>query len=259
LRHRRSASGQRTVGSHLKAGLAMRHPNRADNTAARLHMTAASEYAVVPDIPDALLKVYLAQKEIAVDTELQGLRLGRDNVCLVQLSDRKQEVCLVRPEAPKAPPNLKKLLTHPQTIKVFHYALTDVCFLNSSLGIDVHPFRCTKVMSKLVRTYTDQHSLKDLVRELMGVELEKISQTSNWQRRDLSPAQLKYAANDVLHLLGCYDQLALMLKERGDLPTGITAEQMNEQAQNVLPTMVQLVLNGYGDKDQGWETSLFNH
>ncbi|HKI98231.1 MAG TPA: ribonuclease D [bacterium] len=222
-------------------------------------MASSSEYTVVPDIPDALLKVYLAQKEIAVDTELQGLRLGRDQVCLVQLSDRKQQVCLVRPEPPHAPPNLKKLLTHPQTIKVFHYALTDVAFLKLSLGIDVYPFRCTKVMSKLVRTYTDQHSLKDLVREFVGVELEKISQTSNWQRRDLSPAQLKYAANDVLHLLAVYDHLMQMLKERGKLPTGITAQEMNEHTQQALPTVVELIMNGYGDKDQGWETSLFNH
>jgi ribonuclease D len=222
-------------------------------------MAASSEYTVVPDIPDALLKVYLAQPVIAVDTELQGLRLYRDQVCLVQLSDRQQQVCLVRPEPPKAPPNLKKLLTHPHTIKVFHYALTDVAFLKVSLGIDVHPYRCTKVMSKLVRTYTDQHSLKELVREMVGVELEKVSQTSNWQRRDLSPAQLKYAANDVLHLLGVYEHLVQMLKERGKLPTGMTAEELNEHSQAALPTIVELVLNGYGDNDQGWETTLFSH
>jgi ribonuclease D len=222
-------------------------------------MAASSEYTVVPDIPDSLLKSYLDQKEIAVDTELQGLRLGRDQVCLVQLSDRKHQVCLVRPEPPKAPPNLKKLLTHPKTIKVFHYAMTDVAFLQASLGIVVHPYRCTKVMSKLVRTYTDQHGLKDLVREIIGMELEKYPQTSNWQSRDLSPAQLKYAANDVLHLLAIYEHLDRMLKDRGNLPTGITAVEMNEHSQLALPTIVELILNGYGDKDQGWQTSLFNH
>jgi ribonuclease D len=222
-------------------------------------MAPSSEYAVVPDIPDAVLKSYLAQPEIAVDTELQGLRLHRDQVCLVQLSDRQHQVCLVRPDPPAAPPNLKKLLTHPKTIKVFHYALTDVAFLASSLGIEVQPYRCTKVMSKLARTYTDQHGLKDLVREILGIELDKVSQTSNWQRRDLSPAQLKYAANDVLHLLAVYDSLKAMLKERGPLPTGVTAEQINEHSQQALPIIVELVLNGYGDKDQGWEVSLFNH
>jgi len=222
-------------------------------------MAASSEYAVVPDIPDAVLKSYLAQPEIAVDTELQGLRLGRDDVCLVQLCDREQQVCLVRPDPPKAPPNLKKLLTHPKTIKVFHYALTDVAFLQTSLGINVQPYRCTKIMSKLVRTYTDQHSLKELVRELVGVELDKVSQTSNWQQRDLSPAQLKYAANDVLHLLAIYDALKAMLKDRGRLPTGVMAADLNERTQQALPTIVDLILNGYGDKDQGWETSVFNH
>lgn len=222
-------------------------------------MAPASEYTVVADIPDALLKTYQAQKEIAVDTELQGLRLGRDHVCLVQLCDRKHQVCLVRPQAPKAPPNLKKLLTDPKITKVFHYALTDVAFLQASLGIVVTPYRCTKVMSKLVRTYTDQHGLRDLVREFMGVELDKGSQSSNWQRRDLSPAQLKYAANDVLHLLAIYDHLTGMLEERGKLPTGMAIRQLNEQSQGVLPTLVELILNGYGDKDQGWETSLFNH
>lgn len=222
-------------------------------------MAPSSEYTVVPDISDALLQQYLAQGEIAVDTELQGLRLGRDQVCLVQLADREQRVCLVRPDPPAAPPNLKTLLTHPSTIKVFHYAMTDVAFLRASLAIDVQPYRCTKVMSKLVRTYTDQHGLKDLVREIVGVEMEKVSQTSNWQRRDLSPAQLKYAANDVLHLLDVYDHLERMLDERGLLPTGITAREMNERSQNALPVLIELVLNGYGDRDQGWETSLFNH
>jgi ribonuclease D len=222
-------------------------------------MAASSEYTVVADIPDAVLKSYLAQPEIAVDTELQGLRLGRDQVCLVQLCDRDQQVCLVRPEGPTTAPNLKKLLTHPKTVKVFHYALTDVAFLQASLDIAVHPYRCTKVMSKLARTYTDQHSLKDLVRELVGVELDKVSQSSNWQQRKLSPAQLKYAANDVLHLLAIYDALRQMLKERGKLPTGISAVELNEHSQQTLPTLVELILNGYGDKDQGWETSLFNH
>lgn len=222
-------------------------------------MARSSEYSVVPDIPDQVLKGYLAQPDVAVDTELQGLRLGRDHVCLVQLCDRNQQVCLVRPEGPDLAPNLKTLLTDPGTLKVFHYALTDVAFLKSSLKIEVQPFACTKVMSKLVRTYTDQHSLKELVREFVGLELDKGSQSSNWARRDLSPAQLKYAANDVLHLLTVFDHLKTMLAERGTLPTGITAEELNARSQAMVGVLVDLLLNGYGDKDQGWETSLFNH
>lgn len=222
-------------------------------------MARSSEFKVVPDIPDQVLKHYLAQPEIAVDTEMQGLRLGRDQVCLVQLCDRDQQVCLVRIDAPTAPPNLTKLLTAPGTLKVFHYALTDVAFMQKSLGITVQPFACTKVMSKLARTYTDQHGLKDLAREFIGLEMDKASQTSNWARLDLSPAQLKYAANDVLYLLEIYDNLRELVRTRGTMPSGITLEALNERSQAMLPGLVALLLNGYGDRDGGWETSLFNH
>ena len=222
-------------------------------------MAASAETTLMPDIPDEFLQSYLSQREIAVDTELQGLRLGRDQVCLVQLCDRDKRVCLVRPSPPKAPPNLKKLLTHPKTVKVFHYALSDVAFLKMSLGIEVHPYRCTKVMSKIVRTYTELHSLKELVKESVGVDLEKSSQSSNWHKAGLSAGQLKYAANDVLYLLSVFDHLVGMIEERGRLPTGITEMELNERSQQALPTMVELILNGYGDRDQGWETSLFNH
>lgn len=222
-------------------------------------MSASSEYTVVPDIPDELLEAYLSQQVIAVDTELQGLRLGRDEVSLVQLCDRENRVCLVRPEPPKAPRKLKQLLSEPSVTKVFHFALTDVAFLRQSLGIVVEPYRCTKVMSKLVRTYTDSHSLKSLVAEFIGIELEKNSQSTNWTQRDLSPAQLQYAANDVLYLLPVYDALNEMLAERGKLPSGLTAAGLNERCQDALRTMVELVLSGYGNYDGGWEPDTFKH
>ena len=222
-------------------------------------MAGAETFRVVPDIPDKLLESYLQSKEIAVDTELQGLRLGRDQVCLVQLCDRNKNVCLLQPEPHKSPPNLKKLLAHPDTIKVFHFALTDVAFLRVSLGIQVHPFRCTKVMSKLIRTYTESHGLRSLVQELMGVELDKEQQTSNWFVKNPTQMQLRYAANDVLYLLPVYDTLMEMLENRGALPSGTSALEMNEAAQACLPTVVDLLINGYGDRDQGWETSIFVH
>lgn len=222
-------------------------------------MAASSEFKVVSDIPDSLLQRYLRQKTIAMDTEFQGLRLGRDQVSLVQICDRDNNVCIIRPTPPKAPPNLKKLLTHSKTVKVFHYALADVAFLKMSLGIDVHPFNCTKVMSKLIRTYTDRHSLKALVKEIAGFEMDKDSQSSNWEEKNLSPAQLKYAANDVIYLLQIYETLGKMLKKRGKLPSGISPLELNAQSQAVLPTLVQLILNGYGDRDSGWETSIFVH
>jgi len=222
-------------------------------------MPETTRYEAVADISDRLLEVYLAQPEVAIDVEMQGLRLQRDRVCLVQICDRKKNVCLVRPKGGQAPPNLKRLLTAPDTRKVFHFALTDISFIRTSLGVDVASYRCTKIMSKLARTYSDSHSLKTLVAELLGLELDKENQQTNWAAPELTHEQLKYAANDVLHLLEVYDILERMLKARGSLPSGITAWDLNEQSQACLPTMVELVLNGYGDRDQGWETSLYAH
>jgi ribonuclease D len=221
-------------------------------------MARVGSYPVYPDVPNDLLEIYLRADVIAVDTELHGLRLARDQVCLVQISDREQNVCLVRPVPPEAPKNMKTLLEHPRTIKIFHYALTDVSFLRASLGVKVWPYQCTKVMSKLVRTYASSHSLKDVVAELVGVEMEKHPQQSDWSQ-ELSEKQREYAAHDVLHLIPAYEMLAKMLEARGSLPTGIKVTELNEMCQAFLPTLVELVLNGYGDRDEGWDTSLFAH
>ncbi|MCZ6553126.1 MAG: ribonuclease D [SAR324 cluster bacterium] len=222
-------------------------------------MATGGPLRVLSDVPKELLENYFKAGMIAIDTELHGLRLMRDQVCLVQISDRHGNVCLVRPKPPRAPVNLKKLLEHRDTLKVFHYALTDVSFLRASLGVNVTPFACTKVMSKLVRTYTSSHGLKDLVSELVGVEMDKYPQQTDWSKVELSQQQLQYAANDVLHLLPVYDTLNKMLKERGKLPSGITATELNEACQAFLPTLVDLLLSGYGDRDEGWDTSLFTH
>ena len=124
-------------------------------------------YTLTSDIPNKLLELYLAEPEIAIDTELHGLRLYRDEVCLVQICDDKNNVCLVKPKNNQAPPNLIHLLTDREVIKVFHFALSDVAFFKTSLNVEVAPFRCTKVMSKLIRTYTQGHGLKDLSLELL--------------------------------------------------------------------------------------------
>jgi ribonuclease D len=222
-------------------------------------MAASEPLRVVHDIPDHLMDGYLASKEIAVDTELQGLRLHRDQVCLVQLCDRNKNVCLLQPNRDRPHENLKKLLAHAKTTKIFHFAITDVAFLRVGLGLQVHPFRCTKVMSKLVRTYTEAHSLRALVMELMGVELDKEAQNTNWYTKNPTQMQLRYAANDVLYLLPVYDTLMEMMENRGTLPSGTTALELNEATQACLPTLVELLVNGYGDRDQGWETSVFVH
>lgn len=222
-------------------------------------MPKQDNYSLVSDIPGSLLKTYLSADIVAVDSEMQGLQLWRDRVCLMQICDSKGNVCLVRLKPPKLPPNLRKLLTSPSTTKIFHYAVTDVAFVKSSFNVTVHPFVCTKVMSKLVRTYTESHSLQALVLELAGVELEKQNQSSDWSQANLSDAQLRYAANDVIHLIPVYKALKKMIDSRGKLPTGLTVKELNQQSQACLPAIVEILLNGYGDRDRGWETSLFSH
>ncbi len=222
-------------------------------------MPGKGQLKLVADIPPDLLKIYLGEKLIAVDSEMQGLQLRRDQVCLLQFCDSKGNVCLVKINAPRVPPNVKKLLTAPSATKVFHYALTDVAFMKASLNVNVHPYLCTKVMSKLARTYTENHSLKTLVSELCEVELDKEKQSTDWSAPNLSPEQLQYAANDVLYLLQVHRILEKMINNRGKLPSGITVKELNQHSQACLPTLVEVVLNGYGDRDRGWETSLFTH
>ena len=216
-------------------------------------------YTLSADISDKLLEMYLAEPEIAIDTELHGLRLYRDEVCLVQICDDKKNVCLVKPEHKQIPPNLKRLLTDQNVIKVFHFALSDIAFFKTSMNIDVTPFRCTKVMSKLIRTYTQDHGLKDLSMELLGHDLNKDQQQTNWAQNDLSFKQLEYAANDVLELIQIYRKLTEMMDNRPPLSSGRTVNELNIKAQAMLPSLIDLLVNGYGDKNGGWESSLFTH
>ena len=216
-------------------------------------------YTLTSDIPDKLLELYLAEPEIAIDTELHGLRLYRDEVCLVQICDDKNNVCLVKPENNQAPPNLIHLLTDSDVIKVFHFALSDVAFFKTSLNIEVAPFRCTKVMSKLIRTYTQGHGLKDLSSELLGNDINKDQQQTNWSQKELTGKQLDYAANDVINLIQIYRKLNEMIVARPRLSSGTTVSELNNKAQSMLPGLVELLIHGYGDKDGGWESSVFSH
>jgi len=216
-------------------------------------------YKLTSDIPDDLIESYLSSTEIAIDTELHGLRLYRDDVCLVQICDDKNNVSLIKPENNKIPPNLKRLLTDPNVTKVFHFAISDVAFIKTSLNIEVKPFCCTKVMSKLIRTYTQDHGLKDLIWEVHGKQINKEQQQSNWDSEKLTEKQLEYAANDVLYLIDIYRKLLEMMNERSPLKSGITISELNHKAQSILPGLVDLLIHGYGDKDGGWESSLFSH
>jgi len=173
------------------------------------------------DLPDALCQEYLAADAIAVDTETMGLIYQRDRLCLVQLCDPKGRVTAVRiAKGQTEAPNLKQLLEAANVLKVFHFARFDVAMLRQNLGIQVTPVFCTKIASKLARTYTNRHGLKELVLELEKVELDKSSQSSDWgNAANLSDEQLDYAANDVRYLLSVRQKLITMLQreERWEL------------------------------------------
>ena len=166
-------------------------------------------------------KLFSSSELIAVDTEAMGLIHGRDRICLVQICDNKDNVACIRiNRGQESAPRLKLLMENNSLEKVFHYARFDVAALKSGLGIDTSSIFCTKIASKLARTYTPRHGLKDLIMELVGIELDKKSQSSDWGRLDsLSEDQLIYAANDVRYLIPARNQLEIMLtrEDRWDL------------------------------------------
>lgn len=169
------------------------------------------------DLDAAWTERYLQAPHLAVDTEAMGLIHGRDRLCLVQIADGEDRVSCVRIALGQAEaPNLKRLFEATAVEKVFHFARFDVAALAAGLGIAVQPIFCTKVGSRLGRTYTPRHGLKDLVMELVGVELDKSAQSSDWGLADeLTDAQLAYAANDVRYLLPAREQLEKMLRREG--------------------------------------------
>ncbi len=194
------------------------------------------------DLSDAALSEYLESVAIAVDTETMGLLPQRDRLCLVQLSNQEGKVTAIRiNKGQTAAPNLKTLLEAANVLKVFHFARFDVATLRYNLGITVSPIFCTKIASKLARTYTNRHGLKDVVQELEQVELDKSSQSSDWgNAANLSEAQLSYAANDVRYLLSVQQKLTAMLQreERWELA---------QECFQVLPTIVSLDLLQFKD------------
>lgn len=173
------------------------------------------------DLSEDLVEQYLQGDAIAIDTETMGLLPHRDRLCLVQLCDPDGYVSAIRIERGQSEaPNLKRLLETPSLTKVFHFARFDVAALQFHLGIQVSPIFCTKIASKLARTYTPRHGLKDVVKELEGVELDKSAQSSDWGNpNNLTAQQLAYAANDVRYLLSVRQKLTEMLKreERWEL------------------------------------------
>ena len=175
----------------------------------------AKEFVVFDsDLNDEWFERYRGTAALAVDTEAMGLVHGRDRLCLVQICDDQDRVCCVRiGRGQSAAPKLQQLMEAETIEKVFHFARFDVAALAAGLAIKVNPIFCTKVASRLGRTYSPRHGLKDVVQELVGVELDKQAQSSDWGRVDeLSDQQLAYAANDVRYLLAARQQLHRMLE-----------------------------------------------
>ncbi|BAZ43520.1 putative ribonuclease D [Chondrocystis sp. NIES-4102] len=192
------------------------------------------------DLDGASLARYSSASAIAIDTETMGLVLGRDRLCLVQICDEQGFVTAIRiAKGQTAAPNLQKLLTSWDITKVFHYARFDVAQFKNTFGIDTAPIFCTKIASKLARTYTSNHGLKSLVAELMQTELDKKAQSSDWgNAENLSAQQYSYAANDVRYLLDVKDKLTTMLKREDRY-------QLAQQCFQVIPTFVALDLLQY--------------
>jgi ribonuclease D len=185
---------------------------------------------------------------VAVDTETMGLNPLRDRLCLVQLSGGDGHAHMVQLIPPErggrgfACPNLKRLLADPAVVKLMHFGRFDVGVLQHSLNITVAPVKCTKIAAKLVRTFTDKHGLKDLCKELLGIELSKQQQSSDWGAVELTSEQLAYAASDVLHLHALWAKLeALLIREH--------RLELAESCFGFLPTRGRLDILGYEDPD----------
>lgn len=179
---------------------------------------------------------------VAVDTEAMGLNLRRDHLTLVQISSGDGSAHLVQLNRDYDCPNLKKLLSDPNILKIFHFARFDVAMMKRWMDVDCGPVWCTKIASKLARTYTDRHGLKDVAREIAGVDMSKAQQSSDWGADDLTDAQLQYAASDVLYLHKIKAGLEDMLKREGRL-------ELAEACFAFLPIRARLDIAGWDETD----------
>jgi len=179
---------------------------------------------------------------VAIDTETMGLDVSRDRLCVVQLSpgDGSADVVQILPHSEA--PNLKRLLADQALLKIFHFARFDLAVLSNAFGLMATPVYCTKIASRLARTYTDKHGLKDLVREVLGQDLSKQQQSSDWGAPELSEAQVAYAAADVIHLHALKARLDAMLAREG-------REQLAQACFRFLPDRVRLDLGGFAGED----------
>lgn len=181
--------------------------------------------------------------EVAIDSETMGLRFRRDPLCVVQLSAGDGNAHVVRLNRPAYDcPNLKRLMADPGVLKIFHFGRFDIGMVELHLGVETRPVYCTKIASKLARTYTDRHGLKDVARELAGIDLSKAQQSSDWGAPVLSQAQLEYAASDVLHLHAIKARLNEMLVREGRM-------ELAQACFDFLPMRARLDLAGWDEID----------
>ena len=199
------------------------------------------------DLTEAQLEAYLASPYLSVDTETLGLQQTRDRLCLVQLCDNsgrgtivqipRDQVIASTPRETRAP-RLRRVLEEPKVLKILHFARFDVAVLHHYLGINLWPLYCTRTASKLVRTYTDRHGLKDVALELLDVEMDKVTRHTDWASPTLSPAQVQYAISDVTMLVPIMQKLDVMVEREG-------RKELALECFRVIPVMAQLDLRGY--------------
>jgi ribonuclease D len=198
-----------------------------------------ANYLYRGDLPDGLD----LGPVVAIDTETMGLNPARDRLCLVQLSGGDGDAHLVQiGQEQEHAPNLERLLADPAVLKLFHYGRFDIAVLLNRFGVLTRPVYCTKIASRLVRTYTDRHGLKDLVREMLEADISKQQQSSDWGAAELTPAQLDYAASDVLHLHGLRDALDARLAREG-------RRDLADACFGFLPERARLDLAGWDEVD----------
>jgi len=215
-------------------------------------------FEIQSDLSPADMERILQSDMIAVDCEMGGLNPHRDLLYLVQISDQNNTPNLIKTQHWEQAENLKSILTNKKITKIFHFAIMDCAFLNRYMSINVESAYCTKIASKLARTYSNSHSLSALLEDLLGLTKDKKAQTSYWGRQVISQEQIEYAINDVKHLVSVKKELENILEDKGTLPTGMTYVELNRQCQQFIPTLTHLWLNGwdFGKEDS---ESVFGH
>jgi ribonuclease D len=226
---------QQLTPEEAAGNAALQHPDRIDNVAIHLHQN---------DLPDGLILGPI----VAIDTETMGLDPRRDRLCLVQLSDGNGDAHLVQiARGQTRAPNLERLLTDPATLKLFHFGRFDIAALKNAFDVTTAPVWCTKIASRMIRTFTDRHGLKYLLLELVGVDVSKQQQTSDWGAAELTEAQKEYAASDVLYLHPLKEALEARLIREGRM-------ELAQRCFDFLPTRAELDLLGWEEPND-----IFHH